>query len=67
VAASHAGIAFFGGTALVRMDCQRVWMDPVGWVLLASVPGALLLLGWFLGRLVAPGPSPLAARAAVTL
>ncbi len=55
VAASHVGIAFFAGTALLRMDCQRAWMDPVGGVLLASVPVALLLLGWFLGRIVAPG------------
>lgn len=55
VAASHVGIAFFAGTALLRMDCQAAWMDPVGWVLLASVPVALLLLGWFLGRIVTPG------------
>ena len=55
VAASHVGIAFFAGTALLRMDCQRAWMDPVGWVLVASVPVALLLLGWFLGRIVNPG------------
>lgn len=55
VAASHVGIAFFAGTALLRMDCQGAWMDPVGWVLLASVPVALLLLGWFLGRIVTPG------------
>ena len=55
VAASHTGIAFFAGTALLRMDCQRAWMDPAGWVLVASVPLALVLLGWFLGRLVTPG------------
>ena len=55
VAASHAGIAFFAGTALLRMDCQRAWMDPVGWVLVASMLPALLLLGWFLGRIVTPG------------
>ena len=55
VAASHAGIAFFAGTALLRMDCQRAWMDPVGWLLVASVPVALLLLGWFLGRILTPG------------
>lgn len=67
VAASHAGIALFGGGALVRMDCQRAWMDPVGWVLLASVPAALLLLGWFVGRLVAPGTFPVAAHAARAL
>ncbi|MEO5652635.1 MAG: hypothetical protein ABIN79_12690 [Marmoricola sp.] len=55
VAASHVGIAFFAGTALLRMDCQSAWMDPVGWVLLASIPATLLLLGWFLGRTLAPG------------
>ena len=55
VAASHVGIAFFAGTALRRMDCRGAWMDPAGWVLLASVPVALLLLGWFLGRIVTPG------------
>ncbi len=55
VAASHAGVAFFAGTALLRLNCQRAWMDPVGWVLVASVPVALSLLGWFLGRLVTPG------------
>ena len=55
VAASHAGIAFFAGTALLRMDCQRAWMDSVGWGLVASMPAALLLLGWFLARVVAPG------------
>ncbi|WP_324651703.1 hypothetical protein [Georgenia sp. H159] len=55
VAASHLGIAFFAGTALLRMDCQRPWMDPVGWALVATVPVALVLLGWFLGRVVAPG------------
>lgn len=55
VAASHAGIAFFAGTALLRMDCQRAWMPAVGWLLLASILAALLLLGWFLGRVVAPG------------
>lgn len=58
VAASHAGIAFFAGTALLRMDCQRSWMHPVGWFLLASFVAALLLLGWFLGRVVAPGALP---------
>lgn len=55
VAASHVGIAFFAGTALLRLDCQGAWMDPVAWVLLASVPVALLLLGWFLSRIVVPG------------
>lgn len=60
VAASHVGIAFFAGTALLRMDCQRAWMDPVGWALVASVPAALLLLGWFLGRIITPGALPAA-------
>lgn len=55
VAASQAGVAFFASGALLRMDCQRSWMEPVGWLLVASVPTALLLLGWFLGRLVSPG------------
>jgi hypothetical protein len=55
VAASHVGIAFFAGTALLRMDCQAPWMAPIGWILVASVPVALLLLGWFLGRLFTPG------------
>jgi hypothetical protein len=55
VAASQVGVAFFAGTALRRMDCQDAWMAPVGSVLLASVPVALLLLGWSLGRIVTPG------------
>jgi hypothetical protein len=55
VAASHVGIAFFAASALLRMDCQSAWMAPVGSVLGASVPTALLLLGWCLGRIVAPG------------
>lgn len=58
LAASHAGIAFFAGTALLRMDCQRPWMAPVGWALLASVPVALLVLGWLLGLIVTPGALP---------
>lgn len=58
LAASHAGTAFFAGTALLRMECQRAWMEPVGWVLVASVPVALLLLGWLLGRIVTPGALP---------
>lgn len=61
VAASHAGIAFFAGTALLRMDCQRAWMDPVGWLLVASVPVALVLLGWFLARILTPGALPATA------
>ena len=64
VAASHVGIAFFAGGALLRLDCQQAWMAPVGWLLLASVPEALLLLGWFLVRLVAPGAAPASAPAA---
>ena len=60
LAASHAGIAFFAGTALLRMDCQRDWMVPVGWALVASVPVALLLLGWLLGRILTPGALPVA-------
>lgn len=59
VAASHVGIAFFAGTALLRMGCQRAWMEPAGWVLVVSVPVALVLVGWFLGRVVTPG-APLA-------
>lgn len=55
VAASHAGIAFFAGTALLRMDCQLAWMEPVGWVLVGSIPLALVLLGWFITRILAPG------------
>lgn len=55
VAASHVGVAFFAGTALLRMDCQRAWMDPVGWILVGTLPLALLLLGVFLGRIVTPG------------
>ncbi len=66
VAASHVGIAFYAGTALLRMDCQRAWMAPVGGVLLASVPVALLLLCWFVGRLVAPGAARAAAHPART-
>ena len=61
VAASHVGIAFFAGTALHRMACRGAWMDPAGWMLLASVPVALLLLGWFLGRIVTPGALTAAA------
>ena len=57
VAVSHAGIAFFAGTALRRMDCQAEWMDPVAVVLLASVPVVVVLLGWFLVRTVAAGSS----------
>jgi hypothetical protein len=60
LAASQAGIAFFAGTALLRMDCQRAWMAPAGWVLVASVPVAVLLLGWLLGRIVTPGALPAA-------
>ena len=52
---THVGIAFFAGTALLRMDCQSPWMEPADWLLVASVPFALLLGGWFLGRLVGPG------------
>ena len=68
VAASHVGIAFFAGTALLRMDCERAWMHPVGWGLIASILAALLLLGWFLGRVVAPGalPAPSPAHPAET-
>jgi hypothetical protein len=64
VAASHVGIAYFAGGALLRMTCQRAWMEPVGWALLASVPAALLLLGWFLGRIVAPPALPAPAQPA---
>ena len=55
VAASHVGIAFFAGAALLNMDCQRGWMGPTGSVLLGTMTAALLLLGWFLGRIVIPG------------
>lgn len=55
LAASHAGIAVFAGGALLRMDCHAVWMPALGWALAASVPAALLLLGWFIGQVVAPG------------
>jgi hypothetical protein len=55
VSASHVGIAFFAGTALLRLSCHDAWMRPVGWALVASVPVALGLLGWFVGRVVAPG------------
>lgn len=61
VAGSHAGIAFFAGTALLRMDCQRAWMAPVGWTLLASIPVALLVFGWLLGRILTPGVLPAAS------
>lgn len=66
LAASQAGIGFFAGTALLRMDCHQGWMRPVGWALLASTLAALVLLGWFLGRVVAPGtrvaPAPAGVR-----
>jgi hypothetical protein len=64
VAASHVGIAFFAGTAMLRLDCQRAWMQPVGWALIASMLAALLLLGWFIGRVVAPGEALRAASPA---
>jgi hypothetical protein len=57
LAASHSGIALFAGTALLRLDCQGAWMGPLGWALVASVPVALLVLGWLLGRIVRPGAS----------
>ncbi|WP_152190198.1 hypothetical protein [Georgenia satyanarayanai] len=66
VAASHAGIAFFAGTALLRMDCQAAWMDPVGWLLVATVPAALALLIWFLARVAVPAGRPAAARTRAT-
>ena len=62
VAASHVGISYFAGTALLRMDCQRAWMNPVGWALVASMPAALLMLGWVLGRIVTPGALPAPAH-----
>jgi hypothetical protein len=55
VAASHVGIAYVAGTAMLRMSCQRAWMQPAGWALTASILAALLLFGWFLGRVAAPG------------
>ncbi|MEO7060987.1 MAG: hypothetical protein ABI083_14795, partial [Lapillicoccus sp.] len=58
LAASQMGIAFFAGTAMLRMDCQLAWMPPVGWLLISSILAATLLLGWFLGRLVAPEALP---------
>lgn len=58
VAASHLGIAFVAGTALLRMPCQHAWMGPAGWVLVATMPAALVLLAWFLGRIVVPGALP---------
>lgn len=58
VAASQVGIAFYAGTAMLRMDCQSAWMPPVGWALMASTLAALLLLVWFLGRAVGPGTRP---------
>ncbi|WP_207556124.1 hypothetical protein [Intrasporangium flavum] len=61
VAASHAGVAFFTATALLRMDCTAGWMTPVGWLLLASVPAAVVLLGWFVGRVVRRSEQPSAA------
>lgn len=61
VAASQVGIAFFAGTALLRMDCRDAWMEPVGWALIATMPAALLLLGWFLGRIVGQGAVPVAS------
>jgi hypothetical protein len=36
-------------------------MGPVGWLLLASVPVAVVLLGWFVGRVVVGGGKPVAA------
>ncbi len=64
LAASQTGIAFFAGTALLRMDCQRAWMPPVGWMLVTSMLASVLLLGWFLGRLVAPTAIPSPTQAA---
>jgi hypothetical protein len=66
VAASQAGIAFVGGTALLRMQCHSAWMSPVGWVLVASVPAVLLLLAWFLGQLAAPPAVAAPAASAAT-
>ncbi len=66
VAASHVGIAYFAGGALLRMGCQSAWMAPIGWVLVLSVPAALLLLGWFLSRIVAPTALPAPAQTAGT-
>jgi hypothetical protein len=63
VAASHVGIAFFAGTAMLRLDCQRAWMQPVGWALIASMLAALLLLGWFIGRVIIPRELPAASPA----
>jgi hypothetical protein len=63
VAASHVGVAVFAGAALRRMDCQRAWMDPIGWLLVASVPPVLLLLAWLLGRILTPGALLTAAPA----
>lgn len=66
VAATHAGVAFFAGTALLRMGCRHAWMTPVGWALVVSVPAALALLGWCVARIVVPGgdvlrPAPMTA------
>lgn len=62
LAASHAGIAFFAASALLRLDCQRAWMEPLGWAMGVSVPVALLVLGWCAGRIVSPGVSPAASE-----
>lgn len=61
VAASQVAIAFFAGTAMLRMTCQSAWMPLVGWALIVSIPAALVLLAWFLGRVVAPGTLPATA------
>lgn len=55
VAFSHAGIAFFAGFALLRMDCSAAWMTPIGVVLLVTAVLAVGLLGWFLVRVLTPG------------
>lgn len=61
VAASHAGVVFFTATALLGMECKGAWMAPVGGLLLVSVPGAVVLLGWFLGRVLRRAELPSAA------
>ncbi|MDP3891729.1 hypothetical protein [Nocardioides sp.] len=54
VTASHAGIAFYAGVALRGMECGAPWMRPAGVALLVSVPVAVVLTGWLLGRVFTP-------------
>jgi hypothetical protein len=56
------GVCLVTASGLLSITCGPAWWTVIGWLLIASIPASLVLLGWSAAAIFSPELHALAPR-----